>query len=398
MNATPKASKFENRVFIRASGARFLSDFQFGKQTVVQRLGQQVLRANLAPAFLQTFRASPASYCSVPFPAKAKKKEFSSPPHPKSVVTNQIQNFVERAASLESAGEAARLAGDESSAEQFFRSALGFAINAINGTAPGSRSPDQIENMRLAVHLALRSGEVIQARQLIQQVLAADPAIASTKPWSQFQEIADWPDEWLIAAVRRDPPEVAALDALVSRHWQALFGRCQMLAGNNSAAADLAQEAWCRVLRTRQRLKAGGHFRAYIIAIATNLWRDQLRSASRAGPLAVSRMASLDSLLPNDEEESVSLMDFLPDVRTSQLHERSLLALDIDKALAQLTPLLREVLVSRFIAGESCLEIGRRHGRTEQTVSGWIRAAIRQVKICLAESGDNTLRESDKHE
>jgi DNA-directed RNA polymerase specialized sigma24 family protein len=57
--------------------------------------------------------------------------------------------------------------------------------------------------------------------------------------------------------------------------------------------------------------------------------------------------------------------------------------LDIDDALGRLTPLLREVLVARFIAGESCAEIGRRHGRTEQTVSGWVREAVREMKLHL---------------
>jgi len=43
------------------------------------------------------------------------------------------------------------------------------------------------------------------------------------------------------------------------------------------------------------------------------------------------------------------------------------------------------VLVSRFLADESCAEIGRRYGRTEQTVSGWIRQAIQEMKTFLTE-------------
>jgi transposase len=38
------------------------------------------------------------------------------------------------------------------------------------------------------------------------------------------------------------------------------------------------------------------------------------------------------------------------------------------------------VLVSRYITGESCAEIGQRYKRTEQTVSGWVRSAIYQMK------------------
>ena len=65
--------------------------------------------------------------------------------------------------------------------------------------------------------------------------------------------------------------------------------------------------------------------------------------------------------------------------------EHKLLALDIDRALEELEPRLRDVLVARFITGESAAEIGRRYGRTEQTVTGWIREAIRQMKLHLEE-------------
>ncbi|HYV32719.1 MAG TPA: hypothetical protein VEO53_16650, partial [Candidatus Binatia bacterium] len=72
---------------------------------------------------------------------------------------------------------------------------------------------------------------------------------------TQCHEVAAWPDPWLVAAVRRDPPDVVALDALADRHWKPLFGRCYMLTLNRDKAADLAQQAWCRVLRARHRLK-----------------------------------------------------------------------------------------------------------------------------------------------
>ncbi|MCI0534231.1 MAG: hypothetical protein L0Z50_03280 [Verrucomicrobiales bacterium] len=78
---------------------------------------------------------------------------------------------------------------------------------------------------------------------------------------SQLPDDPDWSDSRLIAAVRRDPPAQWALDALVDRYWKPLFGRCQMLTLNHQSASDLAQEAWCRVLRARHSLKPDGIFR-----------------------------------------------------------------------------------------------------------------------------------------
>lgn len=218
-------------------------------------------------------------------------------------------------------------------------------------------------------------------------------ADAMSEPaWSR--DVSAWPDDRLVAAVRCDPPDEAALDALVERHWKALFARCQLLTLDRQKAGDLAQEAWCRLLRARHALKPEGNFPAYLMTIATNLWRDSNRSARRAGAMADHRLLSLDAALPNEAGETVSLVDAVPDLNALEGEKQTLLKLDLDQALAQLTPLLRDVLVSRFLAGESCAEIGRRYDRTEQTVSSWVRQGLREIKQHLEEpdcaiTGDN---------
>ena len=197
------------------------------------------------------------------------------------------------------------------------------------------------------------------------------------------QGVDDREDSWLVDRIRRDPPDPAALDELVSRYWKELHGRCHLLTLNSDKANDLAQDAWCRVLRARHSLKPDGNFPAYLVTIATNLWRDSQRHARRAGPLADHRLASLDAAPHDTEAESFVLADALPDLHASQSEEAARLRIDIDEALSQLTPLLRDVLVARFIAGESCAEIGQRYSRTEQTVSGWVREAIRMMRLRL---------------
>jgi len=196
-------------------------------------------------------------------------------------------------------------------------------------------------------------------------------------------DVSAWPDTWLIASVRRDPPDIQALDELANRHWKPLFARCQLLAVNHQKAADLAQEAWYRVLRTRHALKPGGNFPAYLTTIATNLWRDWYRSAQRAGNMADHRLESVDAAHSNESEEPLALAERIPDLKALAPEDQTSLAMDIDHALERLTPQLREVLVARFIAGESCAEIGQRFGRTEQSISGWVRQALRQMKLHL---------------
>jgi RNA polymerase sigma-70 factor (ECF subfamily) len=217
----------------------------------------------------------------------------------------------------------------------------------------------------------------------LDQTLSAGIGTTSTNNRGQPDDVSSWTDAALIAAVRTDPPDEAALDALVERSWPRLFARCQLMTQSREKAADLAQEAWHRILRARHSLKPEGNFQAYLMTVATNLWRDSNRSGRRAGAMADHRLLSLDATFLNDDGETASLGDLLPDSKSVQAEQSKLLEMDIDQALAQLTPLLRDVLLARFVIGESCAEIARRYSRTEQTVSGWVREAIRRVNEFL---------------
>ena len=198
-------------------------------------------------------------------------------------------------------------------------------------------------------------------------------------------DVNTWTDEWLIAAARRDPPNMAALDVLAERYWKEVFGRCYMLTLNHEKAKDLAQLAWTRVLRARRRLLPGGNFPGYISMVATNLWRDALRWSRRAGPLAEQNLVSMDQPVFADDGGSVLMTDALPSLNSPDTREQAMLKLDIDQALQRLSTNLRDVLIARFITGESCAELAKRYQRTEQTISGWIREAIQQMRSYLEE-------------
>ncbi len=303
------------------------------------------------------------------------------------MVMDEIETLMEKAASLGFSGALARKAGEEAEAEGYYRDAFGLALKAVNGSADDGPNAARPDILKAAALLALDCGEATEARRLLEEARAAEASAERMGECAQLMDVSAWPDAWLIAAVRRDPPDVAALDVLAERHWKPLFGHCQMLTLKREKASDLAQQAWCRVLRARHRLKPGGNFPAFLATVATNLWRDSHRSARRAGPLADGRLASLDATFPTEEGESAMLRETLPDLKALRAEEQRLLALDLDQALEQLTPLLRDVLVSRLLAGESCAEIGRRYDRTEQTISGWVRQAVRDMKRHLEESG-----------
>jgi RNA polymerase sigma factor (sigma-70 family) len=301
-------------------------------------------------------------------------------------VMDDIDALMERAGVFAAKGTQARRAGEESAAESAFRKALDLALDAArlaNGQKP---EPTRLEILQTTALLALEFGSVADARRLILEAAGVNPSAMDGGDWPRLRDISEWPDEWLVAAVRCEPPDEAALDTLVERYWKPLFARCQMLTLNQEKAKDLAQEAWHRVLRSRHQLKPGRNFSGYLTTIATNLWRDAHRSATRAGQMADSRMESLDAARGGDEESHATLSDVLPDLNALRGDAQKLVAMDIDRALERLSPLLRDVIVSRFLIGETCAAIGQRYRRTEQTASGWVRQALREMKEYLADS------------
>jgi RNA polymerase sigma-70 factor (ECF subfamily) len=300
-------------------------------------------------------------------------------------VKSQIKSLVEAVAHLEARGTTARSVGNESVAEASFREALRMIVQELDQTATVLAPETLLDLLQIRVRLAVKCGDVLEAKTGVQSALASIPSIARSEEWSQFLDVGAWTDEWLIAAVRRDPPAAAALDVLADRYWKEVFGRCYLLTLNYDKASELAQQAWVRVLRARQRLLPTGNFPAYVSTVATNLWRDAQRWSRRAGPMAEQNLVSLDQPIWVDEGDNVLLADGLPSPNSLDAADRAMLRLDIDQSLERLSTKLRDVLISRYITGESSAEIAKRYGRTEQAVSGWIRDALQQMRNYLDE-------------
>ena len=252
-------------------------------------------------------------------------------------------------------------------------------------TAPASEAT-RLESVRTSAASALERCDVAEARRLIADADTAGVGSERPAEWLRIRDITAWPDAWLVAAIRCEPPDVAALDVIVRRYWKPLFARCELLTMNREMASDLAQETWCRVLRARRALDPNGNVPGYLSAVALNIWRDWSRSARRAGPLASHRLASLDAGLTESDGDTTVLRDAINDVNAMPLENQVQLKVDVDRALAALPPRSRAILVARYLDGESASEIGARYGRTEQTITAWIREAIHDVRQHLARS------------
>lgn len=147
---------------------------------------------------------------------------------------------------------------------------------------------------------------------------------------------------------------------------------CAQLSGDLGAAEDLAQETLLIAWRLRGQLTASrdpeGRAR-WLAAIARNVcmrWRRSLSQerARRAAPI------HLDCGDPSSDSGVSSLEDVLADTTDLELGiERDELAELLDRALALLSPIARDVLIARFIHEKPQAEIAARLGVSEDVVA-----------------------------
>jgi RNA polymerase sigma factor (sigma-70 family) len=82
-------------------------------------------------------------------------------------------------------------------------------------------------------------------------------------------------DEALMLSVREG--DLSSLGLLFERHHVALFGFLSRMTGDRSAAEDLVQEVFVRVLKYRATYRDGGSFETWLFRIARNARIDHFR-------------------------------------------------------------------------------------------------------------------------
>ena len=126
-----------------------------------------------------------------------------------------------------------------------------------------------------------------------------------------------------------------ALDQLLRRHYDRLYGLCRRLAGEESDALDACQEALIAIARGINRFDGRSSFNTWSYRVATNACLDELRRRRRRpAPAPV-----VD--VPTD----------------ATIAERAALRVDVDAALAQLPLDYRTAVVLRDLAGLSYEDI-----------------------------------------
>lgn len=183
-----------------------------------------------------------------------------------------------------------------------------------------------------------------------------------------FPRLVPSPERLEAALARRSDDELmtlaqaasrGAFAVLVERHAARLIALCSRFANDAHAGQELAQDTWVLVWQRRDKYRGEGAFVAWLVTVARNHCRNQLRRLKSASardaeappPESASTPGQIDALLLEERRRRVRC------------------------ALAELSPPMREALLLRYAeelrydemvsvvdAGESTLRSRVHHG------------------------------------
>lgn len=166
--------------------------------------------------------------------------------------------------------------------------------------------------------------------------------------------------------------EAAAFDALYRRHKDPLYRYLLRLARHPATAEDLFQEAWGKIIKSRNRYRPTAKFATFLYRVAHNCFIDHLRRDGRQGQ-------NVD-IEPDRHADPAEPPDLLV--------ERSLARRRLDAALLELPAEQREVFLLHEDAGLNLDQIASITDSKRETVKSRLRYAMDKLRAAIDEPGE----------
>jgi RNA polymerase sigma-70 factor (ECF subfamily) len=169
--------------------------------------------------------------------------------------------------------------------------------------------------------------------------------------------------------------DLDAFNRLVDRFQGTVYSLCLRLLGNPQAAEDATQEAFLSAFRSISRFE-GGNFRSWLLRIAANESKDELRRRSRRD-----RAGSLDQMF-GTLEAPIEVPDPAPGADIEV--ERKELGATLQRALDRLPFDQRQAVVLLDVHGYRYEEIATMTGSSLGTVKSRIHRARERLRRDLS--------------
>ncbi len=184
----------------------------------------------------------------------------------------------------------------------------------------------------------------------------------------------NYSDEQLAAlAANKDK---AALEALIKRYLQPIYGFSYKYVKNQTDAEDITQEVFVKVWRNLKKFDSQRSFRPWLYKIARNTCLDMLKKKS---PVLFSELSTAEG--SNWFEENLVAENKSP----ADLAEAALTATKLKSAVAKLKPEYAEVVAMYHKQELNFREIAGVLGQPLNTVKSRYRRALLRLKQILAD-------------
>jgi RNA polymerase sigma-70 factor (ECF subfamily) len=170
----------------------------------------------------------------------------------------------------------------------------------------------------------------------------------------------------------------AAFEQLVVRYQDRLVGFFFHLVHDRTAAEDLAQEAFLRVFRSRERYEATARFSTWLFRIAHNLASNQKRGAARRREISLGSGSAGDDL-GSEEQNLAEKSALMPTRQLDSVELRSV----VRNAISELSERQRTAVLLHKFEEMSYEEIGDVMGLGPVAVKSLISRARGKLKEAL---------------
>lgn len=165
--------------------------------------------------------------------------------------------------------------------------------------------------------------------------------------------------------------DVSAFETLYRRHNDALFRYLLRLCQNRETAEDLYQEAWGKIIKSRENYRPTAKFTTFLYRVAHNCFIDFIRRNKRHTMADASDPDELahGGKMPEDE------------VEVTLARQR------LEAALATLPDEQRDVFLLHEEAGLGIDDIGHVTGVNRETAKSRLRYAIKKLRVAMEDPG-----------
>jgi len=165
-----------------------------------------------------------------------------------------------------------------------------------------------------------------------------------------------------------------AFNSLVDRYQGPVYNLCLRLIADPGAAEDAAQEAFLSAFRAINRFE-GGNVRSWLLRIAANQSKDELRRRARRGP-----QESLSA--PRPDGQSIDPPD--PAENQQAYVERMAVGFEIQQALLSLPFEQRQAVILSDLHGLHYEEIATSTGASVGTVKSRIHRGRERLRVMIS--------------